>query len=480
MRQVSARDAGYVFLPETVLSARVLSCWILATPDGGPAGLTAEQMVPLLADRLAVDDMFRSVLRRLPADIDLPYWVLDPTVDPADHIAVHPPCGMTWPQAQAFLAEIADRDFDMTRPLWSVDVVTDVEGIPGRTGLATVLAVSFHHAAFDGISFEHRMHTLLADDPAPHRAPTAIGPLDGPWSVTVLRAVLRTPIVWSRFLRAAAGALREARRQSRRSASSRALYTRGRGPVTRFNTGLHGGRHTDFLEADLAEVEAIAALSPGATTNDALLSIVGGALVRFLTEAGEPPAGSLICLVPKTTRRRDGEGPDSGSANQFVPLSVDLHTDIDDVVTRMTAIAVSTRSEKERAASVSTSEFWRAVTSAPAPLLRLAGAIARRRRPKAATSTNVNTVLSTLVSDTPVATVGSLPVVSGFGFAPLGGETTLSHVAVIGLGRVRIVATADSTVMTDMPAYMRAIQASLDEHRAALRPAEVASGGRVE
>ncbi len=479
MRQLSARDAAYVYLPETALSSRVLSCWVLAASGGGPAEMTADRIVPLLAGRLAVDDMFRSVLRRLPGDVDLPYWVLDPAVDPADHITVHEPCGMVWEQAQTLLSELADRDFDMDRPLWSVDVVIDVTGIPGQDGLATVLAVSFHHAAFDAIAWERRMHTLLADDPARHRPPIAVGPLDGPWWLTVVRAVLRMPAVWARFLGAAVGAVREARQRSRQS---RVLYDRRRAPTTRFNTGVRGGRHTDFVDVDFAEIEAMAALAPGVTANDALLSIVGGALAGFLTAHAEPPDRSLICLVPKTTRRRGDRTADgdSGPANQFVPLTVDLHTDVPDVVARMAAVAASSRAEKDRAETVTTTAFWRAVTTAPAPLLRLSGAIARRRRPAPGGVTDVNTVLSTVVNETPVATVASIPVVSGFGFSPLGGETTLAHIAVIGLGRVRIIATADRTVLTDMSAYMRAMQASLDEHRAALRPVEVGSGGRVE
>lgn len=478
MRQVSARDAGYVYLPETVLSSRVLSCWVLAAPDGGPVDLTADRIVPVLADRLAVDDMFRSVLRRLPADIDLPYWVLDPAVDPADHITVHPPSGLTWPEAQAALAEIADRAFDTSRPLWSIDVLLDVTGIPDRSGAATILAVSFHHAAFDGMAWEHRMHTLLADEPVPHRAPVAIGPAGEPWALTVLRAVGRTPAVWSRFLRAAAGAAVETRRQARQVRGARALYDRRRAAGTRFDTAVRGSRTTDFIEFDLADVEALAAVVPGATTNDVLLSIVGDTLATHLTTLGEHPATSLICLVPKATRG-NGAGA-SGPANQFVPLSVDMHTDIHDVVARVAAVARSSRAEKERSELVRRSAFWQAVLAAPAPLMRISGALARRRRETSGGRAPVNTVLSTIVNHTPVATVLGVPVVSGFAFSPLGGRITLAHLAVVGLGRVRLVATADSAVLPDLSSYMQTMRESLDRHRDAVARAGVASGGGVE
>lgn len=480
MRQVAARDAGYVFLPETVLSSRVLSCWILATPDGGPAAPDRDRLVGVLADRLGVDDMFRSVLRRLPADVDLPYWVLDPAVDPGDHITVHEPSGMSWPEVRARLSTVADRPFDMTKPLWSVDVILDVQGVPGRSGLSTIVAVSFHHVAFDAIGWERRMHTLLADVPVRHPGPLAIGPLDGPWAFTVARGVLRAPIAWCRFLPLAVGALREGRRRSRQAASARVVYDRRRAPATRFNTGVTGSRHTDFLDLALSAVEGVAALVPGATTNDALLSIVGRALLIHLDTIGEAPVGSLVCLVPKTTRARRTDDDPSAPANQFVPLAVDLHTDIGDVRDRLAAIAESSRAEKLRAEAVQNSRFWQAVATAPAHLMRLSGWVARHRAIRPGPAVAVNTVLSTVVNATPVATVASIPVVSGFGFSPLGGETTLAHLAVIGLGRVRLVATADDSVLPDLSAYMRAMQESVDEHMAAVRSAPLVSGGRVE
>lgn len=479
MRQVSARDAGYLYLPENFLSSRVLSCWVVATPDGSPSDMTAERMVPLLADRIGVDEMFRSVLRRLPADIDLPYWVLDPSADPADHITVHPPTGKRWTEAQEMLAEIADRAFDMTRPLWSVDLITDVAGVPGRSGLATLVVMSFHHAAFDGIALERRMNVLLADEPVAHRAPGAIGPCEETWTMTVLRAVLRLPVVWGGFLAAVVGAVLATRRKTR-AAGTNSVYARGRAPITRFNSGVRGGRQVDFMEVDLADVESVAALVTGATTNDALLGIVGGALTAFLAEVGERPAESLICLVPMTTRRRGDTRSDAGPANQFVPLAVDLHTDIDDVVARLAAVAAASRAEKDRAATVTDSELWRVVTTAPALLLRLAGAIARIRPPGSGRRPDVTTVLSTLVADTPIATIGSVPVVSGFGVSPLGRETNLAHLAVISLGRVRLIVTADTAALPDLSAYMSAIRGSLALHRAAVDAAADRSGGRVE
>ncbi|MGZ8176781.1 wax ester/triacylglycerol synthase domain-containing protein [Williamsia sp. SKLECPSW1] len=476
MRRLSARDAGYVYLVDGFISSRVISCWVLARDDGTPTGLDDEAIVDLLCRRLAVDEMFSAVLRRAPGDLGEPYWVVDPDVDLAAHVRVHPE-PMVWSRAQELIAGVADRPFDMRSPLWSVDVLSDVAGMPARPGSATILAVSFHHAAFDGIGWEQRMHRLLADEPDRPADPQPIGGLEGPWWRTVARDALRAPARWAAFAAALAGALLEARRQARRSQGDRAVYDRHAASVTRFNRGLRGRRWTDFVEMDEVDLERVAQRARAATKNDVLLSIVAGAVRGYLDDHDESPERPLVCLVPMSTRRWESDQTDPDTANRFIPLSVSLHTDVEDVVERVDAIASSTRSEKDRGTTVVSSRLWQAVKLAPASALRISGAFARRRGHRVASSTAVNTVLSTVINNTPVATVAGVPVVSGFAVSPLGNETALAHCAVVGLGRVRICVTADDAVLPDMDGYMRHLAASIDDHRAA---AVRGSGGRVE
>ncbi|WP_299571629.1 wax ester/triacylglycerol synthase domain-containing protein [uncultured Williamsia sp.] len=476
MRRLSARDAGYVYLVDGFISSRVISCWILAREDGEPTGLDDQAVVDLLSRRLSADDMFSAVLRRTPGDVGEPYWVVDPDTDPADHIRVHPD-PMRWSQAQELIADEAARPFDMTAPLWSVDILSDVGGVPAQSGSVTILAVSFHHAAFDGIGWEQRLHRLLADDPDEPARPTPIGALEGPWWLTVARDVLRAPARWAVFVVALTRALWETRRQAGRSRTERAVYDRHAAPVTRFNRGLRGRRWTDFVEVEEADLDHAARLAPDATKNDVLLSMVAGAVHGYLDFHGESPERSLVCLVPMSTRRWESDESDPDTANRFLPLSVSLHTDIADLATRLQATASSTRSEKERGGAVAASRFWHAVKLAPALALRVSGAAARRRGHRAGSTTAVNTVLSTIINTTPVATVSGVPVVSGFAVSPLGNETALAHCAVVGLGRVRICVTADDIVLPDMNRYMALLRASIDAHRAA---AVTASGSGIE
>ena len=83
---------------------------------------------------------------------------------------------------------------------------------------------------------------------------------------------------------------------------------------------------------------------PGATVNDVLLAVIGGALTRYLAENGEPHKGSLVAMVPRSMRKLE----EWESANRLAVMGVDMHTDIEDPLERLARIARSSKSEKTR------------------------------------------------------------------------------------------------------------------------------------
>ncbi len=116
MRQLRARDAAHVYLDDTHLAATVVSCWVLAQHDGGACGLDRETVTATLLERLTADEIFSSVLLRLPGDIGHPYWVCSPDLHLSSHIRFHAPAGSTWADAQELLATIAATPSTSTAP----------------------------------------------------------------------------------------------------------------------------------------------------------------------------------------------------------------------------------------------------------------------------------------------------------------------------------------------------------------------------
>ncbi|GGF24577.1 wax ester/triacylglycerol synthase domain-containing protein [Williamsia phyllosphaerae] len=467
MKQLRARDSAYVFLGGSRgISSRVLSCWVLAHDDGGAADLPADEVVDTIRRRLSVDERFTSRLMRVPGDLGHPYWVHDPTIDIAEQIVVDDRPGLRWHDAQETLADIAATPFDTDRPLWSMHLITNVTGLPSQPGLATILCVTFHHAAFDGMSWEKTMHRLLADTPSAPPEHVEIGPREASTARIAAAQIRRAPREWATFFGNLGRMLRETRQIARARRPEQLQYERNGAPRTRFNTGVQGRRWTDYLEFPLTDLQAVRDRVPGATVNDALLSIIGRTAHLYLTEHGEEPDASLVALVPMSTR---GSQADE-NANQFVPLAIDVHSRVADIDTRLGMIATSSSVEKSRATKITRSEFWKAVNSAPALALRLVAQTERIPRPGGARKRpSVNTVVSNVINRTPVSSMMGVPTASGFAYSPLGGDSTLSHCVVTGLGKVMIVVTSDQTVMPDMTRYMQLLQDSVDAHQALIR-----------
>ncbi len=83
----------------------------------------------------------------------------------------------------------------------------------------------------------------------------------------------------------------------------------------------------------------------GTTVNDVVLSIVSGALRRYLEARNEMPDSSLIAAVPVSVRT--DEEKDKVGSNKVSAMFSTLATDIDDPVERLKAIHEANKGAKE-------------------------------------------------------------------------------------------------------------------------------------
>ncbi len=140
-------------------------------------------------------------------------------------------------------------------------------------------------------------------------------------------------------------------------------------PAIRFNGKVSGAASLEPMTMSGGEqVREIKDSVPGATVNDVLLAVVGGALTRYLTEKDERPSDSLIAMVPRSVRKVEAWE----SANQLVALLVDMHTQVESPLERLALISSSARSEKARTSHPAVRRAGgAAVETTPAPLMRL-------------------------------------------------------------------------------------------------------------
>lgn len=292
------------------------------------AGLDLDRVRALLADRVRSVPRLRQRLVRPPFGCGGPIWVDDPGFDVGRHVhAVE----CRWPGDDDGLLETAlsavMRPLPRTAPLWSATLVT---GLPaGRAALVVVL----HHVLADGVGgLAVLAHLVDPGVPAANRS----FPRPRPPTPALLRDAMGRK----------AAALRGAGQSWRRLRTS---FEAG--------GGLHPPRVTDCSllrrsgpRRRLAVVRADAgrlretAHRHGATTNDALLVAVAGALHRLLLARGEH-VDSFVLAVP-VSGRRAADGAELG--NMVAPVLVEVPA-TGEVGERLAAVAEQMRTRKESA-----------------------------------------------------------------------------------------------------------------------------------
>jgi len=251
------------------------------------------------------------------------------------------------------VARLHSHPLDLSRPLWECHLIEGLDpkldpetGKPVGSGRRFVLYFKAHHCAIDGMGAMQMVQHWLSPDPDNRDTP-------GPWMLAskpprpgsrrlnwldTLRQQVRATAEQARGARALAGAL-IGMVQGEDSSARAALAT----PRTLFNKPVSQQRRLGTQILELARVKAVAAAA-GATANDAMLAIVGGAIRRYLLEQQALPAKkSLLASVPVAIQRKDGQ-----MGNAAAGFVVPMGTDLDDPRERLHLIRrVTMRGKKE-------------------------------------------------------------------------------------------------------------------------------------
>jgi diacylglycerol O-acyltransferase len=123
----------------------------------GPAP-SRQEIMQVIADRLALVPRFRQRLRHMPFGLGLPVWVDDVSFEMERHVKVHPRQAADHPVGQA-VSRIMSTPMDMTIPLWQVHLVT------GLADDRWLLVVRMHHAMVDGVNSTEIVRLLLSPSP---------------------------------------------------------------------------------------------------------------------------------------------------------------------------------------------------------------------------------------------------------------------------------------------------------------------------
>ncbi|MFL6089959.1 MAG: WS/DGAT/MGAT family O-acyltransferase [Aeromicrobium sp.] len=342
MDRLSGLDASFLYLetPEQLLHVCSL---MLLDPSTIPGGYDFERLRDHLGERALGIPTFMRKLRPVPLGLDFPIWERDEHFDVQRHVhrmAIPAPGGES--ELADMVGHLAGLLLDRSRPLWEMWII---EGL--ASGQIAVFA-KMHHATVDGVSGASLMSQLcsLQPDAEPLNLPaTTEQPGRAPADVELFaRGVVSTlskPLQLANLVKPTVSILAGAASRARRNEAMAAPLT---APRTSFNGTITGHRSVAFADIELATIKKIKNLVPGATVNDVVLAISGGALRRYLEGRGELPKTSLLASVPVSVR---SESSRDGGANKVSTLFTRLRTDLDDPLERLHALAEANALAKE-------------------------------------------------------------------------------------------------------------------------------------
>jgi len=346
MERLSGLDSAFLSFETPAMHLHVAIAAVL-DPSTMPEPYSFEQLRSFIGGRLMGDAAFRRRVVQVPLRLNHPVWVEDPDLDLDHHIRRHVlPSPGEAAELTALTGEIVGEPLDRSRPLWEIHVI---EGL--HDGNVALLG-KIHHAAVDGVSgAELFVHLFdLTPEPAPRSDDGSPSPRPEPeripsspelvgyalWSQ--MRRTVQLPGLIGRTL---GTATHLARRRRDPAAVVGALPLQA--PRTPWSGAITAHRTVAFARVKLSDVRKVRAAF-GVKVNDVVLALTSSALRHYLADHDALPADSLVAMVPVSVRAEDEHGR---TDNRISGMFVRLHTEIDDVAERLSAIALATRGAKE-------------------------------------------------------------------------------------------------------------------------------------
>ena len=355
MDRLSGLDASFLYLETSSQLLHVCGIIVL-DPATIPDGYDFTRFKGELESRIADVPMFHRKLKQVPLGIDHPVWVNDDDFDIDRHVhrmALPSPGGER--ELADLCGHMAGIPLDRSRPLWEFVVIEGLES--GKVAIFTKM----HHCTVDGVSGANAISylcSLEADAPPLETAPQggldARTPSDAELLARGVVSTLSKPVELAKLVAPTADVLTKTIGRAR---SGTAMAAPLRAPRTSFNGTITGHRSVAVQDMSLDKIKEIKNAVDGATVNDVVIAVSGGALRRYLEERGELPSSSLVASVPVSVR---GESKKQSGSNKVSTIFSRLGTDIEDPLDRLGFVSEGNTNAKEhhKAIPADTLQDW--------------------------------------------------------------------------------------------------------------------------
>ena len=398
MEQLSAQDASFLYVENERVANHVGGLYLYdqsAVPGGH---VTFKNVLRYLESKLHLVPRYRQRLMRVPGDADHPYWVDDPDFDIEYHVRhMALPKPGDWRQLCIQTSRIYDRPLDMDRPLWVLYVIEGLDNVEGCPPGSFAVVTKTHHAMIDGVSgtamatalheLESRTQIDVPEPWAPEAQPTPMELLQR----TFIKNITQPMNYW-RYLAESAPAT--ARMMTGLQDGSLKLpVAPGDVPRTRFNRNISRHRVIEAVALPLADLKTIKNAVPGATINDVVLALGGGALRKYLLAKQELPEKPLITLAPISVRPTDA-GDAAAGGNAVAGMLVPIGTDIEAPLERLAAVHQAAVDSKKLTSAVGAKVMTDFTEFVPGATMGLASRLSAAFGLATAGDPSINTVLT--------------------------------------------------------------------------------------
>lgn len=468
MQQLSGLDASFLYL-ETPNSPMHISGLYIYTQETAPEGkVRFKQILEGTANRVRGIPSLTRRLKEVPLGLDHPYWIDEGDFDPEFHIRhVALPAPGDWRQLCILISRIHARSLDRSRPLWEMYVIEGLDNLEGYPKGCFALFTKMHHAAVDGASgmeITAAIHDLTANA---HVEPKSVitRPDRDPSTMSLLTRAqmngLRQPLRFISVARNTVPGFAKVFMQLRRGDLKRV----GTVPRVRFNGTVSAYRVFNAISLPLDEVKAVKNALPGATVNDVALTIVGGAMRKYLEAHNELPDQSLVAMAPVNVRDTKEKGT---GGNIVSTMAVKIRSDVADARERLIAVHEGTQTAKEYSNAVGAKTMTDYSQFIPSTLTAQAARLASRW----GLVNQINPIYNCVITNVPGPQVPlyntGARMLSNFGTGPVADGVGLFHVISSYCGEFSISATSCREMMPDPDFYRECLLESFADLKLAM------------
>jgi diacylglycerol O-acyltransferase / wax synthase len=455
--RLTGLDSSFLHLERDSAHMHVGACAIFE----GPAP-EHEELIEAIVSRLHLVPRYRQRLAYVPFEQGRPVWVDDPHFNPKYHVR---DTALPRPGGEEELKRLAGRVFsqalDRAKPLWELWLV---EGLQDDR---FALLSKTHHALVDGVSGVDIATVLFdaAPDPMPVARPEQEWiPRPAPSDSQLLAdALLERATVPGEIVRGVRAALRGPRNVVDRIGEGLvgvgAMAWAGLNPAPASPFNVHIGPHRRFtwVHGDLGTFKAVKNAT-GGTVNDVILTVVAGALGRYMRLHGHPTDDVVLkAMVPISVRADVDRG---ALGNQVSAMWAPLPVGMTDPVQRLLRIRQEMQAIKDSGQAVGAQVLTSLSGFAPPTIVAQAVRLQSRQRFFNVVVTNVPG------PQFPLYMLGR-QLEAIFPLVPLAKNTALGIAIMSYNGQLSFGLTADFDALPDVDTLAEEIESCIEELAAA-------------